>query len=374
MKRFRIGVDARPLSTSMSGIGRLIHETIKAFPQSENYEFLLFSHRPIHDHHKSLVTLDYVRWKQGNSILSSKGGLYYNLELPFLLKKENLDLFWGAQQVLPPFLPKNLPCILGYMDLVLYLYPETMRRLARIQQRMFQKYSVNRADFIISISEQTRKDMIHRFRYPTHQTSVAYPGIDPQGIESVLSRRVTPRIQNLPDKYILSVSTIEPRKNYGFLLEVFRALRSRGNLPDIQWVIAGKRGWETKKFYKELAQDREIHKDIILLEGLEDSELHHLYKNSSLFWMASHYEGFGIPVLEALYHKKMAILSNIETFREIGGDSLVYLSARGKSDVDDWVKYTESFIRDQKKYEGSIERFSWANSAKGVEEVFRRFL
>ncbi|MCC5816223.1 MAG: glycosyltransferase family 4 protein [Leptospira sp.] len=375
MRKFIIGVDARPLSTPMSGIGRLIHETLKAFPEPDKYEFYLYSHRPIHSAHKSLVTLNNLKWKQSESIFSYKGGFYYNLELPRLIRKDNLDLFWGAQQVLPPFLPKKLTCILGYMDLVLYLFPETMRPIARLQQKTFQRYSVKRSQHIISISEQTKKDMIQKFHYPESQASVAYPGIDTISIESFLNKKISARIQNLPKKYIISVSTIEPRKNYPFLLKVFRKIRESNKIPNLSWVIAGKRGWESDEFYKELSDDREKYNDIIVLEGLDDSELHHLYKNASLFWMASLYEGFGIPLLEALYHKKMAVVSDIDTFHEIGKNSIQYhTTSNNEKDIESWATSTTEAINKKLVFKGDISSFTWENSAKNIANVFLQFL
>ncbi len=374
MRRFRIGVDARPLSTPMSGVGRLIHETIRSFPNQSQYEFVLFSHKPVHQHHKSLLVLSNTYWVQGEWLFSSKGGVYFTVELPFQIYKQGIDLFWGAQQVLPPGIRKTIPCVLGYMDMVLYLYPGTMRTLARWQQRAYQKYSVDRADYIVSISESTRKDVIKKFRYPLEKTSVAYPGIDPILVESYLTKKISPRIQSIPRPYILSVSTIEPRKNYRFLLEVFRLIRSSKSLPELHWVIAGRRGWEKPSFYRELDSDRERFRDIFVLEDLDDSELHYLYRNSSLFWMASLYEGFGIPVVEALYHRKMAILSDIQPFREIGKDSLEYLPASSREDMQKWKNLSIQYILSGKSYNGDITSFTWENSAKEYERIFQLLL
>lgn len=370
MNPIRIGVDARPLSTPMSGVGKIIHETIRCYPHPKDTVFYLFSHNPIHSHHNSILSLNYVEWVQGKTFLSKKGGLFFTFELPKTIKKYNLDLFWGPQQVLPPCLDSQLPTVIGYMDLVLYKYPKTMRTIARWQQRLYQSYSVNRADYIVAISENTRNDMIQKFRYPIERTMVAYPGIDPEEIESLLSRKESPRIARLPEKYILSVSTIEPRKNYGFLLKVFKKIRK--HLPGYHWIIAGKKGWESKEFYNQINYEREKYQDILIMEDLDDSEIHHLYKNCSLFWMASLYEGFGIPVVEALYHNKMLILSNIPTFQEIGGKNLIYLPAKEEKDIELWVQTTLHLIHENKKPEVDLSQFTWKESAKTMSIAFQK--
>lgn len=369
-KKIRIGLDARPLSTPMSGIGRLIHETLRAFPNPKKYEFYLYSHKPIHKAHRRLLDLDHLTWIQGDGILSAKGGLFYNISLPLRIQKDNLSLFWGCQQVLPPFLPSELPAVLTYLDLVLYFYPDTMRPIARYQQRLFQSYSVRRSSHIMGISQQTVNDVVKKFKFPISRTSVAYPGLDFHEIPDFLKIPISDRIQQIGSKYILSVSTIEPRKNYPFLLEVFRLLRKTNPQLKIKWVIAGRRGWESEEFFKELNSDISKYKDIIVFEGLNDSELHHLYKNSSLFWMASLYEGFGIPLLEALFHKRHCLVSDIETFHEIGKDSIPYISASSKDLLPAWRDKSLELLTSNLENKVNISEFTWENSARIVEKVF----
>ena len=89
---YRIGLDARPLSTRVSGVGRLIAETIRHFPEKENYQFVLFSHLPIHESHKTILQLPNVEFHQGKGLLSKKGATYFNLSLPLSLNQFHLDL------------------------------------------------------------------------------------------------------------------------------------------------------------------------------------------------------------------------------------------------------------------------------------------
>jgi glycosyltransferase involved in cell wall biosynthesis len=369
----KIGMDARPLSTPMSGVGRLLHETLLAFSKSTQFEFYLFSHKPIHSSHSKILHSSNIHWEQGSGFLSKKGGLYFNIQLPFLLKNFNLNLFWGSQQVLPPFLPKDLPAVLTYCDLVLYLYPSTMRPIARLQQHLFQSYSVKRSSHILSISKNTQDDMIAKFDYPSNQASVAYPGIDEKEIENLLKIKPSERIKSLGKNYILSVSTIEPRKNYSFLLRVFRCLREKNKsnkIKNLKWVIAGKKGWETEEFLNELIKESKEFNDIIILENLNDSELHHLYKNSGFFWMASHYEGFGIPLLESLYHKKMDIVSNIPTFEEIGKKGIEYHPVETEFDVQTWAERSLYHLLKKTEFKGSIKKFTWKASADQTGKAF----
>jgi glycosyltransferase involved in cell wall biosynthesis len=370
----RVGLDARPLSTRMSGVGRLIGETIKAFPHAEKYHFYLFSHLPIHADHKDILALENVTVVKEGSIFRWKGGLYFNLFLPFFLRFFKLDLFWGSQQVLPPLLPRKLKAILTYCDLVLYLYPQTMRTLARIQQRLFQSYSVRRSSYILSISKQTSDDMCSFFKYNEDHAVVAYPGVNHQEIQTLLTEPISKRFEDIGEGFLLSVSTIEPRKNYPFLLEVFREYRKMNPKEHRDWVIVGKIGWESREFIEEIRTEQSLFGDLHILDSVGDSDLQHLYKNAGLFLFASHYEGFGIPMLEALYHKKYCMVSNIPTFREIGGDGVTYLPYKTKSDAKEWSQEIYQFCASPILPSSDISKFSWENAAKITEDVFSKVL
>jgi glycosyltransferase involved in cell wall biosynthesis len=368
---YKIAMDARPLSTRVSGVGRLIAETLLHFPDKQNYEFHLFSHLPIHETHKKVLELPNIVTKIGKGFFSKKGGLYFLVTFPLEIRNGKYDLFWGSQQVAPLFLPSQLPVVLTYCDLVLYLYPDTMRKIAALQQRFFQKYSVQRANFILSISENTRQDQINYFHYPTQNTAVAYPGIDLKEVWSFLNQNPSAKIQNLPNEFILSVSTIEPRKNYAFLLEAFREYRKIHSGRSLPWVIIGKRGWEKREFFLELEKDIQTFKDIYILEDINDIDLHHAYFKASLFLFGSKYEGFGIPLLEALAHKKKALVSDIPTFREIGKDQISYLPLE---EPKRWGEEIARLLSSDLEPDIDLDFFSWENSALETKKAFDRFL
>ncbi|MDF3821477.1 glycosyltransferase family 1 protein [Leptospira sp. 96542] len=372
--KIKVVLDARPLSTRISGVGRLIAETIKAFPNKDKYEFYLFSHLPIHEDHKSVLNLKNVHWMSGGGFLKWKGGLFYNLYLPWFLLWNKMDLFWGSQQILPPLLPKYLKVVLTYCDLVLYLYPETMRPLARFQQKLFQRYSVLRADFILSISQQTSDDMCAKFGYPKEKTGVSYPGVNEKKIQTFLKVEPTERVRDLGKGYLLSVSTIEPRKNYPFLLNVYRHYRRMDPHNHMKWVIVGKIGWESPEFIEELKQERSLYKDIYILDSISDSDLQHIYRSAGLFIFASKYEGFGIPMLEALYHNVTCIVSDIPTFHEIGNSGVSYLPYESDEDAKLWAKTISNVLTKPIKQEVSIQNFTWEACAEATEASFQNVL
>jgi glycosyltransferase involved in cell wall biosynthesis len=369
-KKYLIGLDARPLSTRVSGVGRLISETLIHFPDKKNYFFYLFSHLPIHDSHRKILDLPNIQFVQGEGFFSKYGALYYNIYLPYqLLTQFKLDLFWGSQQVIPPLFQK-IPVVLTYCDLVLYKFPETMRFLARLQQLLVQSYSVSKADFILNISKQTRDDLVEKFKYPIEKTGIAYPGIDLKEIKNFLKQKPNSFVSGIDFPYLLSVSTLEPRKNYSFLLEVFLEYRKIKKKKNMKWIIVGKKGWERNEFFLKFETEK-LMDDIIHLENIDDINLHYLYKKAEVFLFASKYEGFGIPLLEALSHQTKSLVSDIPTFHEIGGKSIEYLETDSPKV---WAEKILKLEQSKKRPIIDLDFFSWDHSSKETHLVFEKIL
>ena len=369
-----VGVDARPLSASMSGVARVISSILQNFPDTKNYHFILYSHRAPHQDFKKLLTLKHLSWSQGRGFLARTGGSWFNLSLPFSLRKDNLDLFWGSQQVLPPFLPENLPAVMTFYDLVLYFYPGSMRPLARLQQKLVQPYSVRRSSRILSISDQTRKDMILKFDYPSKQASVALLGYDnPIQIHKLNSyKKNIPELDNR--NFILAVSTMEPRKNYSVLIDSYE--KYFHTMPQaLPLVIAGRRGWESPEFFAKLDKMKKKY-PIFTVENASDEEIELLYRNCAFYVIPSKYEGFGLGLLEALAHKKYCIASDIGPFHEIGGESISYVP---HYDVDGWAeemrKTTQKFKKGTLKIPRlNIKKWTWKETAKKHYEAFEEVI
>lgn len=368
-----IAVDARPLSTPLSGVGRVIAQILLEYPDKEGTRFVLYSHRGWHPHFQEVVELPNVVWVTGRGPLARLGGLWFNFALPWILRKGRLHLFWGSQQVIPPFLPRKLPVVLTYYDLVLYFFPGSMRRIARWQQWAFQRYSVNRANRIISISNQTMVDMIEKFDYPPERASVALLGYTPPSSSGEVDKSVIP----FKGPYIFSLSTLEPRKNYGTLLKAYEHyLKSEKEKP-YPLVIAGKRGWETEEFYRHLDRLQKETGLVHIVEGANDATVQWLYQNQAFFCLPSLYEGFGLSLLESLcISKSPSLVSDIGSFHEIGGDRIRYLPPR---DVSAWTGAILDFVGKHRGGQLKSVRFSswewsWERTAGDHRRVFEEVM
>ncbi|WP_338091831.1 glycosyltransferase family 1 protein [Leptospira noguchii] len=368
----KIGVDARPFSTPVSGVGKMIHSALLDLGNDSSFEFYLFSHKDLHPSYSNLLNLPGIRFIKGEGFFSKKGGLYFAIALPLQLRKIKLDLFWGTQQVLPPFLSKKTATVLTYNDLVAYRFPDTMRTLARIQQKFYLSRSIKRADKLLPISESTRNEVAKFFHIPLEKMQVVYPGIELSEFKSLFKEKPGERIDLLPKKFFLSVSTIEPRKNYRFLYNSY--IEYSKNIKYNQrfsWVIGGKAGWEDPAFIETLRSSESKAAGIIWIESPTNVELAHMYKKCSLFLFSSLYEGFGIPLLEALSLEKPAIVTDLSVFREIGGNKIRYLELEENL----WTSALLDFSK--KPYSGKkvdIRKFYRSAAVKTISGQIREVL
>ncbi|EMY79135.1 glycosyltransferase, group 1 family protein [Leptospira weilii serovar Ranarum str. ICFT] len=368
----KIGVDARPFSTPVSGVGKMIHSALLDLGKDPSFEFYLFSHRDLHPSYTNLLNLPGIRFIKGEGFFSKKGGLYFAIALPLQLRKIRLDLFWGTQQVFPPFLSKKTATVLTYNDLVAYRFPDTMRTLARIQQKFYLSRSIQRADKLLPISESTRNEVAEFFDIPFEKMQVVYPGIELSEFKGLLKKKPGERVDSLPKNFFLTVSTVEPRKNFRFLynayIEYSKSIKSSRKF---SWVIGGKAGWEDPAFIETLRSSESKAAGILWIESPSDVELAHMYRKCSLFVFPSLYEGFGIPLLEALSFQKPAVVTDLSVFREIGGDKIRYL----KLEENLWTSALLDFSK--KPYSGKkadIRKFYRSAAAKTIADQIREVL
>jgi glycosyltransferase involved in cell wall biosynthesis len=248
-------------------------------------------------------------------------------------------------------------------------YPPIDRRIYLAKSR----YSCDKADRIIAISRQTRSDLTEYLRVPEEKIDVVYQTCDPvftrqvehQEIKEVLSR------YDLPSEFILYVGTIEERKN---LLTLVQAIESGST--DIPLVVVGRPTQYAVKVKQYIA--RKKIENIIFLENLPASDLPALYQNAALFIYPSTFEGFGLPILEALYSRTPVITTNRDVFREAGGEQSVYIDPENIDELSDAIKkvLVDTALRKhmiEKGYDHA-QSFNQEGVAKATMEVYKNAL
>jgi glycosyltransferase involved in cell wall biosynthesis len=318
-----IGIDGRPFYGARAGTGRYITELCRVLDVAlPDANFFVYGNRTMD------LPVSGVRWRQrgGDSFLTSHNSpaQWYFLHAGKLASKDGVDIFWGAANFLPLRLDPKIPAILTVYDLVYRLFPQTLNWTHRLAYRLFFEKSLRRARTVVAISQGTSDrlaelhgrgaDLVIRPRAgalfsPPHRET----------IRAALLR------YGVDFPYFLSVSTLEPRKNLGALIEAVLQLHAAGELSDMGLVLVGQQGWKNGRLLDALARARSVGVRIVQTGFVPDEWLPPLYAGATAVVMPSLYEGFGMPVLEAKCCNARIVTSDIPEIREAGGVGPIYV-------------------------------------------------
>ncbi len=271
--------------------------------------------------------------------------------------KNKIDVFFSPAHYSPYILNSKL--IVTIHDLSYIYFPKEFLKKDLYKLNKWTKDSIKRATKVIAVSKNTKRDIIKQLKIPSSKIDVIYNGFEKIG------RAKKPDIPILPQNYFLYVGTLQPRKNIVFLVNAFSAFVKK--FPDIKLVIVGKKGWLYNKILK-LAQKTKTSKNIIFTDYIEDSKLIYLYKNSIALILPSLYEGFGIPILEAMSYKCPTILSYASSLPEIGGDASLYFNPQNPEELVEKMILIKSDkeLRNKLIDKGlkRVKLFSWKKTAQ----------
>jgi len=369
-----IGIDGNEANVEKRvGIGEYAYELLMQFYESQkskvksqnyNLKFKIYlKNRPIKDFPKE------EGW-WGYSVFGPRK-LWTQIALPLnlYLTRPRPDVFFTPTHYAPRFSP--VPTAVSIMDLSYIHFPEMFKRPDLYQLRNWTAYSVRNAKKVLTISQASKDDIIKEYGVPEDKVIVTYPGVKLKTQNSKF--KDTMQNSKLTDKYgvkggyILFVGTIQPRKNIARLIEAFSKIKN-----EIQLVIVGKKGWLYEEIL-ETPKKLEIADRVKFLDFVTDEDLPIFYKNAMCFVLPSLYEGFGLPVLEAMQYGCPVITSNVSSLPEAGGDAALYVDPLN---VDDIKKNLDLIINNselrkkliKKGYEQAA-RFSWEKTAKETLKV-----
>jgi len=330
----RIGFDAKRAFFNFSGLGNysrnIIHYLSYYYP--ENEYILYVPRRPVDP---KLLVLSGQQLAFPESWISKRlPSIWRSLLLSKRLESDNIDIFHGLSNEIPFGIHKyKLKSVVTIHDLIFLKYPQWYSRIDRNIYMRKTWYSCRFASRIIAISKQTSSDIVRLLKIDPSKIDVIYQGCDPvfYAAASPEKKQETLTRYNLIPGYILYVGTIEKRKN---LLNVVRAIH-HGRI-DTPLVIIGR-----QTPYASLVK-KYIHKhhleNVTFLENVPNEDLPSLYQMSSLFIYPSTYEGFGIPILEALYSRTPVITTAGGCFPEAGGDYSIYIDPEKIEQISDSIK------------------------------------
>lgn len=293
--------------------------------------------------------------------------------LPFGTRKHKLNVFHNPDHMLPVF-PLSCPSIITVHDLAFLKFPETFFFGKRFYKQNITKLTIKKAKAIISVSENTKRDIVDLFGIPKERIYVIPEGISPD-FKQISDKSSLDKVRqkyDLPDRYILNVGALEPRKNIPLLLHAYsRLVLNKGIREPL--VIAGSKGWLFDSIF-DTVRELKLEEKVKFLGYVPKDDLPFLYNLAHVFVYPSLYEGFGFPPLEAMACGTPVITSNTSSFPETVGDSGIMVDphdSQGFADAIFRVISNDSLRKDliSRGFERA-QRFSWEDCARKTLTVY----
>ncbi|MFX1679515.1 glycosyltransferase family 1 protein [Mitsuaria sp. CC2] len=301
-------VDARPLNGARNGITRFVEQLIATWPATGAFQTTLISNKPILSNATLPAGIRCLQDTHASSRLP--GTLWMTLRVPALARRLGATHFLGTQHALPLWRTGGLEQGVIVHDLVFELFPETMARTNRLLTGFFAPRSIHRADHHFCVSRTTRDDMVSELGITPARSTVCYPGRTPDLGGADVGRAVPPKPGSLS---LLVVGSMEPRKNVPRFLQAFLIAAEQD--PRLTLDLVSGDAWGDvlgDAVWRKIRQ----HPRIRIHQRISDEALRALYDGADYLIFPSLYEGFGLPILEAVGH--CAVIANdIPVFREL---------------------------------------------------------
>jgi glycosyltransferase involved in cell wall biosynthesis len=355
----KIGFDIRPLQEARkSGVGEYVYELLAALFKIDNEnEYFLFSNTrnidkvDIPSHESARVT--HKHFKFPNKFLNFRFKFLNSPKIDKLIG-EKLDVF-----VFPNInfysLSDGIKKILVIHDLSYEIYPEFYSAKGRLWHRAInaRKFCKD-ADQIITVSQNTKKDVQTIFGISEDKVNTIYPGISNRFSNEIDTSGLEEKY-NLPNKFILFLGTIEPRKNITSLIQAFENIKSE--IPH-DLVIAGAKGYRADKILSKLGERMHY------IDYVDDADKPGLYKLADIFAFPSFYEGFGFPPLEAMATGTPVVASHTGSLSEVLGDSSLLINPYGPTEISEAIKNLANNPDLGQRLLENKKSYNWEDTAK----------
>ncbi|NQV11755.1 glycosyltransferase family 4 protein [Candidatus Uhrbacteria bacterium] len=363
-----VAIDIRSLaSPSPSGVGHYVLEVLLAMTREDHPEFLLWStgtEKPtLPDAILQDPKMKLVHIYTPNKLINL--GITLGLVTLEQILNQSVDVAWFPNT---GFLPATeARTVLTVHDLAFHFMPDTYTPIDHLRYRITRsRGAIFTADHIIAISQSTANDVVSSFRRSRKNISVIHHGISSSfKPEYEIADDQVRTSHAITKPYILSLATLEPRKNLASLVEAFTKLRERGH--DIQLVLAGGPGWLRQDLDSAIAASPYIN-DIKIIGYIKDSERPGLIRGAQCMALPSRYEGFGMQIVEAMACGTPVVTSRNSSLSEIAGDAAVYVRAMN---VNELTNAIETVLQDHSlklrlraRGLSRAQDFRWSNTAK----------
>lgn len=364
-------IDVSAAAHSRAGLGRYSEKLARALIEAQPGRFGLFYNQgggaSLPDSLRGVpvrrVKLGYKPWR-----LAVLLGQWAHLS--FRRLAPDVRLFHSTEHLLPPL--RDRPTVLTVHDLIYKLYPAYHKRLNYWYLNLAMPLFCRRATAIIAVSEASKRDIVAYYDVDPAKIHVVYEAAADhfRPPDSADINRVR-QLYSLPERYLLHISTIEPRKNLDRLVDAL--LIQRQQTPDLALILAGAKGWLYDAFFKRIADDG-LEEVVRSLGWVPDADLPAVIGAAALGVQPSLYEGFGLPILEQMACGQVVAASNSSSHPEVGGSAAAYFDA---ADAGDMAAVIGRLLADEQEYRQrrrlgleQAGRFSWRRAAQETIAVY----
>jgi glycosyltransferase involved in cell wall biosynthesis len=372
----KICIDVSAAVHRRAGLGRYAQELTRALVAQGEHEYTAFYHQrgqahlePPIDRMPQLGTRFSVKpWRLLTMLTHFSG-------VPLMERKfRRFDLFHATEHLLPQL--RNVRTVFTLHDLIFHFDPGSHLPLNRMYLNLMMPRFLREASAIIAVSESTRRDAVSVYGVPADKIHVIAEGVDAR-FKPVTHPGRLAHVRNtyeLPQQFVLFVGTIEPRKNLTILFEAIASRRERG-LPTWKLVIVGKPGWLYEPIYRRVAE-LGLQDSVHFAGYVGDHDLPALYSAATLVAMPSRYEGFGLPVLEAMACGTPVISSNTSSLPEVAGEAALLVPPDDTRAWDEALTrvMSDDALRVSLRERGLAHaaRFTWEQAARQTADLYCR--
>ena len=361
----RIAFDIRGVDGKSGGKGVWTANVLKSIlNQDRDNQYFLFTN--------SEDETEYRFFPNVNVIRIHGRGFFWHWRFYKKMLENKIDILIATESYIVPFFhnPDKLKVALVVHDLVAFKSPAKHQRRATWIERLTLKGAVKKSRWIFTVSQYTKKDLIQK--YPKYdldeKAKVIYAGVRDIFARKMDGNKIVSvqRRYNLDPDYIMMAGTLEPRKNILGALEAY-SLLSPKNQQRFRFVVIGKRGWYYKQIFHKV-KELNLMLRVKFLEYIPDDDLVTLMQGAKIFLFPSFYEGFGLPILEAMQCGVPVLASRVTSIPELGVNAIHYADPSDVVDIADGITQLieNEEYRNQLRLKGfeQVKNFSWGKTAK----------
>lgn len=377
----RIGIDIRLIGKKRTGDEAVFFNLVKNLAEMDNsHQYFLFADCDPKKNAELKNEIERMKLKNNFQVifLNSPNRFWWNLwALPNYLRQNPVDVF-HTQYIAPFWLPKNVKLVLTIHDISFNYFPEYIKKSDFFFLKTLIPRSLKMAAKIIAVSDFTKKEIEKYYHIPTQKVSAIHNGVDFELFNKNITQEKLGEVgkkYNLPEKFLLYIGTLQPRKNIPVLIEALNILREKYNLRDIKLVITGNRkahNFDPK--IDEVIKKYSLQKSVIFTGWIDEEDKPALYKLARCFVFPSLYEGFGIPIIEAMAAGTPVVSSNKSCLPEVGRNGAVYADPKNP---EEFAQKIHEILSDENLRNNFIEKgtkiaksYTWQKNAEKTLEIY----